>query len=36
MKKFVKMFTVAALFASWSFAADYTIKLSHVVSDVTP
>lgn len=36
MKKFIRVLTAAAVLATVSFAADYTIKLSHVVSAVTP
>lgn len=36
MKKFVKIVTAALLLASSAIAAEYTIKLSHVVSDATP
>lgn len=36
MKKFVKIVAAAALLASSAIAAEYTIKLSHVVSDATP
>ncbi|MDX1809549.1 MAG: DctP family TRAP transporter solute-binding subunit [Sulfurospirillaceae bacterium] len=36
MTKFVKIAAVAALLVSSTFAADYTIKFSHVVSPNTP
>jgi C4-dicarboxylate-binding protein DctP len=36
MKKFAKIVAAAALLASSAIAAEYEIKLSHVVSDATP
>lgn len=36
MKKFTKLVAAAALLASSAIAAEYEIKLSHVVSDATP
>lgn len=36
MKKFIKVLTAAAVLSTAALAADYTIKLSHVVSSSTP